>query len=184
MKTSTLDWNHPARLRIALVAARSRASHLHQRLLWRATRRHGVRCGRRGRRPNVPTALSGSVTLAQALNPNQANQVVTPLSFDYNVTPGGTSILLGPPPIFVFSTNNGVITDWYVSFIVGFGNADANVVSSSGGDSYQGGGGGNGCGLFHDCQSVTGTNVAAGVWGLPGDAPPPSLQAQVASLQK
>ena len=41
-----------------------------------------------GQQP-IPTNLTGTVTLAQALNPNQANQVVTPTAFTFNVTVAG-----------------------------------------------------------------------------------------------
>ena len=136
----------------------------------------------------IPTNVTGSVTLATALNPNQANQVVVPQIFAFNVTINAGEEPFQAPNVFVFSTSNGVITDWYIALDLLEG---VILTSSGGGDFYQGSTYTGTCSHFQNCQTVVGTNVAAGTWGLQGDAPPPSLQAQltaaqaqIASLQK
>jgi hypothetical protein len=145
--------------------------------------------------------LTGYVILAQPLDPNQANQVVTPTFYDYNVLE--TTEPFGPPPVFTFSTAEGEITDWSVSIDAIDG---TKITSTSSGDSY--------FKVFYysscatganrtvsTCEQVTGTSTIGGVWETQGilqppphvmaAAPQPSLQpqldaanAQITTLQK
>lgn len=143
------------------------------------------------------STLTGTVTLAQALAPNQANQWVRATA--YNFSPNGLlQFSPGPQPFglfdqqqsFVFSTDaSGNITSWSLnisaSAAVGDDGFGVNFISSTAGDFFA-----------ETSFSSAGDEVspvvqsAAGAWTVASinssDPPAPTiaqLQAQVASLQ-
>jgi len=71
--------------------------------------------------PTGPQQITGTVTLAAPLAPNQANQIVTPVSyqFDNDIILTSTWISTAqptpPPAVFSFTTVNGTIVAWNVS---------------------------------------------------------------------
>jgi hypothetical protein len=143
------------------------------------------------------TSLIGTVQLAQALVPNQSNQVAIATAYSFSIT-GLLSFSPGPQPFglsdqqqtFVFSTDaNGNVTSWSLN-ISAFADPEnagfsVNFISSLAGD------------LFAEtiCDSADGcvpqpvVQSAAGVWAVASitpTAPQPTvaqLQAQIAALQ-
>src|SRR5271155_3071371 len=88
--------------------------------------------------PDIMTQITGDVMLAQALNPNQLDQVVTPTSFSFGgqLIPQETISVGNPAPIFQFSTLNGKIIDWTV-YLYGYGpGQEATFISTGTGDHY------------------------------------------------
>jgi len=92
------------------------------------------------------SVITGDVVLAQALNPNEANQIVTPVSYNF----GGALSSSGPgapccdvtknPDLFLFSTQNGKIVGWTISLIQ-YNGADLqqSLISTQAGDTYSAG---------------------------------------------
>jgi hypothetical protein len=163
-----------------------------------------------GTPPTVTATLSGTVTLSTALNPNQANQVVSPASWSFGgitsdfLSPGLLAIQTNPAlnASFVFSTVNGQITAWAISIswnygtngpVTGSGTITSTSQGGLGSDSWVGSpeSGVSHCGFVYACDTYSAYVMQPGTWnGV--DPPPPadpdasevaSLQAQVASLQ-
>lgn len=138
---------------------------------------------------DAPTSIAGDVVLAQALNPNQANQIVTPVSYAFIGLPMLSSTMfqsgLLPTPVFEFSTKNGAITSWDVA-LYGSGGAYADVLSvTTKGDSFQSSEYDGPCGAEHNCGIYTVSNSVAGAWADPPGksvAQAPELSTNVAAL--
>lgn len=121
-----------------------------------------------GTQPEPILQITGNIVLAQALNPNEANQVVTPESY-YFVNPLLSNLVItnvdgAPPDTFVFSTANGQITNWAVSlYAAGGAFADALTLKPTG-DLYWSPFQNGYCNGNHDCGMFVGTNNVGGVW--------------------
>lgn len=79
--------------------------------------------------------IDGTVVLAQTLNPNAANQAVTPVSFNF----GGAALdsSNSASSSFSFSTQNGIITNWDVTIVFHpGGSAASNLTITQSGDQY------------------------------------------------
>ena len=142
----------------------------------------------------VPTSLSGTVTLSSPLNPNQGNQIVFPVSWSFGAPTGGiTSDFLAPlsnqtNPIltafFIFSTVNGQIVAWawsiswnygYDGVVTGNGTMTSVGADGLGSDSWIGSpeSGVSHCGFVYSCDSYSADAFSPGAWTSPV-IPPPS----------
>jgi hypothetical protein len=84
---------------------------------------------------NSTVSISGDVVLAEALAPNEADQIVTPTSFNLgNAFSNADDIALSSQ--FSFSTTNGAITAWDIVMQGESGNTMFGETISSSGDSY------------------------------------------------
>jgi hypothetical protein len=129
--------------------------------------------------PNGP-GLTGDIVLASALNPNEANQVVTPLSYSFAAFSSATADPANFEFVayFGFSTTNGKITDWDVvlnsGIITTSGYAQAVEYITRYGDSYTYEKYNLGCGTpgaVGDCFTSTTTSTAPGTWTTTAQAP-------------
>jgi hypothetical protein len=130
--------------------------------------------------PNGP-GLTGDVVLASALNPNQANQVVTPLSYSFAALSSATvdQSNQGVVASFDFSTVNGKITSWdvelnsgtYASVAVGQYiesiTPQGDVFTYTTHDAACGSPGE----MPGDCFTATSTSTAPGTWTSTAQAP-------------
>lgn len=128
----------------------------------------------------IPTSITGDIILSAALNPNEANQIVTPLSFAFTSQENYLSSNVGVQNFtgesFSFSTQNGVITGWSVDLDTTTIGTNSpllvNAAITSSGDSYYalqaaqscGIGGGLALGETSNCYLVTGSNSVGGTW--------------------
>jgi hypothetical protein len=143
-----------------------------------------------GSPPPVPTTLSGTITLAEPLNPNKDHQVVTPISWAFGGANGITSTFgsgtsTSPPygslgDSFEFSTVDGKITAWAWSVSWNILPNPCDCVSFSGTmqsasygglgyDSllYEPAGGVSHCGFVYECDFYTAYVLTEGTWTRP-----------------
>jgi len=129
--------------------------------------------------PNGP-GLTGDIVLASALNPNQANQVVTPLAYSFAALSSATvdQANQGVIQSFDFSTVNGKITSWDVELNSGTYASVAVLTETESltpqGDSFVYTARNLGCGTpgaVGDCFTATSTSTAAGTWTAATQAP-------------
>jgi hypothetical protein len=149
-----------------------------------------------GGTPLAPPAstLSGTVTLSAPLNPNQANQVVSPISWSFGVPGAITSAFISADLLevqtnptlsasFVFSTVNGEIVAWAVSVswnygtngpVTGFGTMTSVGFDGLGSDSWMGNpeSGVSHCGFVYACDGYTAFVMEPGTWVTPASALP------------
>jgi hypothetical protein len=116
-----------------------------------------------------PGYITGQIVLAAPLNPNEANQIVTPLSWGFSTpvlnsgldTPYG-----GPSASFDFSTVNGQIVGWTVIANSNSPAADGYIQSfidlTNAGDTFVGTD--SQLGYCPQCYQVTATSSTAGIW--------------------
>jgi hypothetical protein len=150
-----------------------------------------------------PNEITATITLAAPLGANAANQVVVPISYEFNgiALPNPAEWTNGAPPVFSFTTINGVIVAWNVSIDLGSANSfkqSLEITSSGAGDTYnfveivdtdQ-------CNTFvqaPNCWIYDAVAYQRGVWVQQGQVPPitltdalaeiTTLQTQVTSLQ-
>jgi hypothetical protein len=64
-----------------------------------------------------PSAVTGTVTLPAPLSPNVANQVVVPISHEFDNIALPNPADWTPSAVFSFTTVNGTIVAWNVSSI-------------------------------------------------------------------
>jgi hypothetical protein len=139
-----------------------------------------------------PKEIAGTITLAAPLAPNAANQVVTPISYEFNgiALPNPADWTNGAPPIFSFTTVNGSIVAWNVTIDISSAttiNQSLEITSTGAGDTYnyveivdtdQ-------CNTFvqaPNCWIYDAVAYARGVWVQQGQAPPITLAAALAEI--
>lgn len=129
----------------------------------------------------VPTELLGSLILANPLNPNEANQIVTPLSYSFaseqselSQNAQSNQQIYQTVGSFEFSTVNGAITGWNVDITAN--TLGTNTAIAVQGSTYNGPGGAYDsysaylyapyCGMpgTPGCFSVSGASNVAGTW--------------------
>jgi hypothetical protein len=156
-----------------------------------------------GGTPPAPpaTTLSGTVTLSAPLNPNQANQVVSPVSWSFGAPGAITSAFISAgllevqtnPTLsasFVFSTVNGEIVAWAVSVswnygtngpVMGSGTMTSVGFGGLGSDSWIGNpeSGVSHCGFVYACDGYTAFVMEPGTWVSPASVPPPPANVDV-----
>lgn len=139
--------------------------------------------------PNGP-GLTGHIVLGTALNPNQANQVVTPVSYSFAAFSSATANQANDEFVayFDFSTTSGKITSWDVVLDSGIfsaaGTQSLEYITPSG-DSYTHSKYNLGCGTpgaVGDCFTATSTSTAAGTWTTLAQTPEISSAAAASSL--
>lgn len=127
--------------------------------------------------PPDPLALQnyGTIVLSSPLNPNEADQVVKPLTWAFDNAPILT--YLGPDVSFplsedaqfhdswMFSTLNGNIVGWNITVTNDTGNyAQSLTLSSVSGDTYGSSVGSGTCYYFGTCEQFGASNLVAGTW--------------------
>lgn len=117
---------------------------------------------------DAPTSIAGDVVLANALNPNAVNQVVTPVAYAFTGLPMLSSSMfqsgLLPAPVFEFSTQNGAVTSWEVA-LYGSGGAYTDTLTiTAKGDSFQSLEYNGMCAAEHNCGIYNAVNTTAGAW--------------------
>lgn len=172
-------------LAIAALAVLSSAAHAQETLNYTGSQMIGSYAG--DFNEVVPTldvtSISGDIVLAQALNPNAANQVVTPVSFNF----GGpllnsTFDYVSPvtPNTFSFSTKNGIVVGWSISVSEQTTGGSAELTSTQNGDTYGAQEISNIC--FHGqpqaCSEYSASNTQGGVF-----VDPPSLKTGGGTVQ-
>src|SRR5271163_1342442 len=127
--------------------------------------------------------ITGDVVLAQVLNPNEANQLVTPVSYSFGGILTSSLAYLGDASnTFLFSTHNGNIVGWDV--MVSNSNNPAyfsqSLVSTANGDTY------GAQEVFNECFAPTqggtcsvyhASNTMGGVW-----VDPPSISMKTTAV--
>jgi hypothetical protein len=131
------------------------------------------------------TQVGGTVVLAQALNPNQANQVVVPLSYNFGGVALDSSVAANSS--FSFTTQNGLITGWSVSMTFhpgGYGVIE--VVLQSSGDQYYFSLWPPACDhiTIASCTMWTAQNATPGAWVDPVEMVPASELASETALEQ
>jgi hypothetical protein len=119
----------------------------------------------------ISSPIAGTITLAVPLAMNGTAQAVTPTLWALNNGAYGDSHLPGPTAeSFVFTTVNGVITDWKITFSEGFPRSGyehyyISATIAPAGDSLSASGTGECCGPNDPGPaSFTGSNASAGKW--------------------
>jgi hypothetical protein len=127
--------------------------------------------------PPVTTQIIGDVILAQALAPNEINQIVTPTTYNLGplMTPLTTqptySGFVGNAPLFEFSTDaNGAITQWTVLLSAFAPGQSASLSLTQAGDQYSSQMSDGYCAFHGDCGEYIASNHAAGSWVDPPSA--------------
>ena len=117
------------------------------------------------------TILGGTVVLASPLAPNQANQNVVPVSFNFQ----GDNLLMSPSTYvqtanFQFTTVNGQITSWLITVDTNSGSGTIESLSiTTNGDGYINSGQFGGCfEPTQQCWYFTASNNARGIWSVGG----------------
>jgi len=125
--------------------------------------------------------ITGDVVLAQALNPNQANQLVTPVSYAFGGILTSSLAYLGngngyASNTFLFSTQNGNIVGWDI-MLSNSNNAtytNASLISTQNGDTYTANQEPASCWFTHGmgCSIYSASNNVGGSWV----DPPPTIK--------
>ena len=115
----------------------------------------------------TPVQITGDMVLAQALNPNQANQIVTPTSFNFGgpLQPEWTSN--AGSPVFSLTTVNGAITAWNISMFAYAPGTEEMLQSTQGGDHFESNTFGGACGWQGNCGAYNAVSMSGGVWTDP-----------------
>jgi hypothetical protein len=126
--------------------------------------------------PALSTQISGDVILAQALDPNEINQIVTPTTYNF----GGLMVpqltqptyegFVGNAPVFEFSTVNGNITQWTVMLSAFAPGQAGSLTLTNAGDRYSSSLWDGYCSFHSDCGAYVAMSASGGTWV---DPPPP-----------
>src|SRR5271154_4449121 len=134
------------------------------------------------------TQITGDVVLAQALNPNQTNQIVTPVVYNFGGFLASTALQsttsaggLGASASFLFSTQNGNITGWTVELANYPDVRSQTLVSTQNGDTYTASQLQPGCFATTtgpaQCSTYSASNTMGGIW-----VDPPSISMKTMAL--